>query len=204
MPVSGQKPMNKLSKEKRNHLILVVLGLIVIVSGLWFGLINWQQDKHKALMVEKEKAQTELVRMEQMIKNADRIESDLEEATRKLAAAEEQMAPPADPFAWMVSTMRLFRLPYKVDVPAIGQPDVKEMNLLPKFPYKQAIFAVGGTACFHDLGKFIADFENHFPHFRIINMDLAPATAAENKTEADREKLQFKIEIVTLMKPGTS
>ena len=38
-----------------------------------------------------------------------------------------------------------------------------DVNLLPNFPYKQATLTVAGTAHFHDLGRFLADFENQIP-----------------------------------------
>ena len=105
---------------------------------------------------------------------------------------------PGDPVSWLFGKIQVFKLPYKVEIPQISAPgDTKDF--LGKFPYKQAAFSVGGTAYFHDLGKFIADFENHFPYFRIVNLDLTPAAGA---AESDKEKLTFNFQIVTLVKPS--
>src|SRR5258707_7193995 len=190
--------MKKLSKEKRKQLILVVLITLAVLSGLWFGLINLQQNYLRVLAVKKDTARANLDKQELRIKNADRLEAEVIEATKKIAELEEDMAP-GDPLSWLVGKIQVFKLPYKgVEIPQISAPgDTKEF--LGKFPYKQAAFSVGGTAYFHDLGKFIADFENHFPYFRVVNLDLTPATGA---AESDKEKLSFNFQIVTLVKPS--
>ena len=76
-----------------------------------------------------------------------------------------------------------------------------DVNLLPDFPYKQATFTVAGTARFHDFGRFLADFENEFPHVRVVNLSLDANTPAGGE---DAETLNFKMEIVTLIKPTQS
>lgn len=192
--------MNKLPKEKRDKLILVILVTVAGVAGLWFGLIQWQRDHLEVLALRKDKAQEDLLKVEKLIRNADQIEADLAVTGRKLAAAEENMAP-GDVYLWMVQNVRRFKLPYKVEIPQFSQPEVKEMSLLPKFPYRQATLTVGGTGYFHDFGKFLADLENEFPHFRVQNLDLEPMPTAMG---GDREKLSFKMDIVTLIKPGVS
>jgi len=61
---------------------------------------------------------------------------------------------------------------------------------------------VRGTAYYHDLGKFIADFENAFPYVRLLNLEMEPVglpSPASNPEE--QEKLSFKMDIVTLIKP---
>ena len=190
----------KLSKEKRDQLILVILITVGGMAGLWFGLINFQKDRLKRLDEMKEAASKELAKVERMNKNSDQIENDLAASGKKLADLEENMAS-GDVYLWMVNNIRRFKLPYKVDVPQFSQPALKDMDLLPKFPYKQATLTVAGTAYFHDFGKFLADFENQFPHFRVVNLDLEPTPAAMG---GDREKLSFKMDIITLIKPGAS
>src|SRR6266853_1049484 len=190
--------MNKLYKEKQTRLVLVVLVTVAVLSGLWFGLISFQDKYLRELAVKKDAARAKLDKEELRIKNADRFEAEVSQATKKLAELEEDMAP-GDPLSWLVGKIQVFKLPYKgVEIPQISAPgETKEF--LGKFPYKQAAFSVGGTAYFHDLGKFIADFENHFPYFRIVNLDLTPAAGA---AESDKERLTFNFQIVTLVKPS--
>jgi hypothetical protein len=82
-----------------------------------------------------------------------------------------------------------------VDIPDIGRPDVETMDLLPSFPFKQVKFTITGTSYYHDLGKFIADFENTFPHIRVVNLQLQPAQAAGGD-----EKISFKMDVIALVK----
>jgi hypothetical protein len=193
--------MKKISKEKRNQLILVCMVIGAIIAGLWFGLINFQQGHLARLQQRRDEASAKLTKVDLSIKNADLIESELGVAGKKLAAFEEDMAS-GDIYLWLVNNIRQFKLSYKgIDIPQISQPDVKDMNLLPKFPYKQVSLTIGGTAYFHDFGKFTADFENQFPHFRVMNLDLEPTPTVMG---GDREKLTFKMEIVALIKPGAS
>ena len=71
------------------------------------------------------------------------------------------------------------------------------VELLPPFTYKQLKLSVGGTAYYHDLGKFIADFENAYPHAQIINLILEPAGSANDSSE----KLSFRMDIIVLANP---
>jgi hypothetical protein len=49
------------------------------------------------------------------------------------------------------------------------------------------------------LGRFIADFENTFPLMRVVNLSLEMNAAP---TAAERDKLAFKMDIITLVKPN--
>ena len=71
--------------------------------------------------------------------------------------------------------------------------------MLPQFPYKQIRVNINGTAYYHDLGKFIADFENTFPHIRIVNLTIEPV----NTADPGNEKLSFRMDIVALVKPNS-
>src|SRR5438445_6565511 len=126
--------MNKLSKEKQTRLILVILVTVAVLSGLWFGLINFQDKSLRDLAVKKDAARAKLDKEELRIKNADRLEAEVIEATKKLAELEEDMAPGA-PVSWLVGKIQVFKLPYKgVDIPQISAPG-EQKEFLAKFPY---------------------------------------------------------------------
>jgi hypothetical protein len=129
--------MSKLPKDKRDKLILVVAVIVVVIAGLWFGLISYQQQYLRDLGDRKQSAMTKLAQVEQAIKNADQVESELAVTGKRLALLEEDMAS-GDVYLWIVNNLRRFKLPYKVEIPQFSQPEVKEMSLLPRFPYKQA------------------------------------------------------------------
>ena len=58
-----------------------------------------------------------------------------------------------------------------------GAPVVKPVTLMSVSLYQQASVNVSGTAYYDDLGKFLADFENHFPYMRVQNLNLEPGWA---------------------------
>jgi Tfp pilus assembly protein PilO len=193
--------MNKLSKEKRQQLVLVVLLALAAVAGIWFGLIKNQQSGLKKLSDQRAAAAMKFEEVKRAIANADQIETQATEAGRRLATLEEGMAS-GDLYAWMITAIREFKLPYKVEIPQFSALDgPKEMTMLAQFPYKQASITIIGTAGFYDLGRFIADFENQHPYMRILNLSLEPASTVGS---GERERLAFRMEIVALVKPGAS
>ena len=193
--------MNKLSKEKRNQLVLIAMSTLVIVAVLWYGLIrNQQTSLHKAQTLRKGD-EVKLQQIQDTIKNSKQIEAELLIVSNKLAVQEEDMAS-GDLYSSMVSDIRKFKQSYRVDIPQFSSSgDAVPVNLMPKFPYKQFTVGISGTAHFYDLGRFIADFENRFPTCRILNLELAPASA---QGPEEREKVTFRMDIVSLVKPGAA
>jgi hypothetical protein len=157
--------------------------------------MNFQKLSLKNLDDRKGVAQKKLRDVDQTIKNAERIESDLTDSSKLLSKLENEMADSRDLFSWIVKEVREFNT-YKVAIPSFSQPVEADMNLLPGFPYRQVTMTIGGSAYFHDFGKFVAEFENRFPHARLLNLDLLPSPQGEP------EKLQFKLDIVLLVKPN--
>lgn len=188
----------KLPKDKRNNLILVVIVTLAVLGGLGFGLIKYQYENLTRLANRKSTAERKLQQMEDAVKNAVRIDSDLAEAKQALAQLEADVGPSGDLYSWLISTIRTFKAPYKIEIPQFSQiGPVNEMAMLPNFPYKQASMTVAGKAHFHDLGRFLADFENHFPHIRILNLALDV-----DASQQEPEMLAFRMDIVTLIKPN--
>jgi hypothetical protein len=146
-------------------------------------------------------AQHKLEDMRSAIKNSDRMEADLAERKKSIDAVEEDMAS-GDLNAWIINTLRTFKAGYKVELPQFSPvSQVSDMQLIPNFPYKQATITVAGSAHFHDLGKFLSDFENQHPHMRIMNLTLDGSPGA---TTDSAERLNFKMEISTLVRPSAS
>ncbi len=189
----------KLTKDKRDRLILVSLVIGIVMAGLWFGLIKFQQSRLRMLETRKRTAELKYKEVENAIKNRGQLQAEVNSTDQNLSALEENMAS-GDPYSWMFNTIRQFKLSYKVDIPQFSTIVAADTTMFPKFPYKQVTMSVNGTAYFHDLGRFIADFENHFPQIRIQNLDIEPGSSL---TSTDREKLSFKMDIVALIKSGT-
>jgi hypothetical protein len=97
--------------------------------------------------------------------------------------------------------VRKFGLQHKLDIPQFSPAaSVTDVDLLPKFPYKQERIAISGTGYYEEIGKFIADFENEYSASRVVNLELTPYTGpVENK-----EKLTFRMEIVALVASGVT
>lgn len=200
MPLAGANPM-KLSQEKRTKLFSVVGLTLIIMVGLWFGLINSQTQKLRALSDRKTATASKLAQVTTAVQNGPAVKARLEEEMARLKKIEENMAS-GDLNSWAFNTLRQFKAPYQIDIPQFGRIEgPKDSNLIPKFPYKQASFTVAGTAEFFELGRFVADLENQFPYLRVSNLTLEPATASGGN---ELERLAFKMEIVTLVKPSNS
>ncbi|MDB6111014.1 MAG: hypothetical protein JWR69_2764 [Pedosphaera sp.] len=190
--------MKKLSKEKRNQLILVAMGTVAAIAGLWYGLINYQRGKLQEVARKSADLQKEIDKTQKVVRDASQVDAALKEATAKLSVIETSM-PAGDLFSWTVSRLKQFNVPsYKVNMPQIGLPVIGEVAMFPSFPYHQADVAVGGTAYYYDLGKFLADFENQFPYARIQNLFLEPGGGEE------KEQLTFRMEILNLVKSSNA
>ncbi len=189
--------MNKLPKEKRDRLILVGIGTVLVLIGIGYGLIRPQYATIAAVNSQVSSSLDDLQSKEDTIKKADTVSAQLADLNDTLTKNQSDMAS-GDPSSWIYDTIRNFKGKYKVDISVSGGQLVPgPVDLLPKFPYQQLRAAVNGTAYYHDLGKFIADFENAYPHARITNLALEPVGGPGDSNE----KLSFRMEIIVLINP---
>ncbi len=189
----------KLPKEKRNQLVLVVIGTLAVLGALGFGLVKYQYENLGSYVVKQVAAEAELKKMEEAVKRSQLVESVFTEASQTLAAEEAKMAS-GDLYSWMYGAVRRFQKNYKVEIPQLSPISTPApVNLLPTYPYKQATMQIGGTAHYHDLGQFVADFENEFPLIRVVNLTVE---LNNNPAPDDREKLAFRMDLITLVKSG--
>jgi Tfp pilus assembly protein PilO len=191
--------MNRISKQKRNQFVLAALVTLLVVGGLWYSLIRYQQENLRRLDAQKGTAESKLSQIQDTIKNSREIETALVAVSKSLETQEEDMAS-GDLYASMVNSIRKFKLPYRVEIPQFNSAGAAvDVNLLPKFPYKQVTMGISGTAHYYDLGQFVADFENRFPFSRVLNLELTPASASGPE---EKQKLTFRLDIVSLVKAG--
>ena len=188
--------MNKLSKEKRSQLILVTMLVALVLGGLWFGLISFQNQNLRSIADKKAAAAKKLQQVKLAIENADKVQAELVDARKKLGKLESGMAS-GDLYFWIINTLRQFKQPYKVEIPSFSQIiGPNDMAMMPNFPYKQFTIGVGGKASFYDFGRFVADLENQFPYIRISNLVLEPFASM---IPSEKEILAFKIELAVLV-----
>ena len=200
--------MNNLQKEKRDRIILVSIGTGALLAAVYFLLINPEYrdiDLAKGMTA---RASSDLQDKTALINRQDAIEKESLEVSTALSDAEHDIAI-GDPNAWFYETLRNFKGRYDVEISSYGPPSLGDVDLLPHFPYKQLKITVSGTAFYHDFGKFIADIETTFPHIRVVNLTLEPASGGNNPEGAtpggnsgSNEKLSFRMDIVSLVKPG--
>lgn len=188
--------MKWLPKERRNPFIIVILITVVSLALIYFSLISAQHSTLAKVAANRQTAANKLEDIEKAIKNSGLTARLLAEVTSDLTLAEADMAS-GDLYSWTYGTMRRFKQPYKVEIPEIGPPKAGEVELLPAFPYKQITFSVTGKAFYNDIGKFVADFENAFPHARLVNLTIAPVGS-------DTEQLTFNMDVIALVKPNAS
>lgn len=193
--------MNRLSREKRTQLIVVVSLTVVALGLIYFFLILPQKNGLQQLASAKIDAEKKLQQYQDTIKKADETATNLQLVATSLTTAETDIAS-GDIYAWTYDTIRRFKTNYHVDIPNIGQPsDVTAVDLLPGYPYKQIRLSLNGTAFYHDLGKFVADFENTFPHMRLVNLEIQPSPGGTATDAA--EKLAFRMEVIILVKTAS-
>jgi hypothetical protein len=188
--------MKWLPRDKRNPFFLVVFVMAMILILICFVLIRSQYGSLAQIATDKKLAVDRLQNVENVIKNGDVTANQLADVTYSLSRAEEDMAS-GDLYSWTYDTIRRLIPQYKIDIPEIGHPSVGDVDLMSTVPFKQMRFTVSGTAYYHDFGKFVADFENNFPHVRIVNVVLEPSGTGG-------EKLSFRMDIIALIKPNSA
>src|SRR5258708_32736769 len=171
--------MKNLQKEKRNRLILIVAGTLGCMLAIWFGLVRAQNKGLENIATKTIEQQNKVGNAARLIGSTTEIQMKLEAAAEKLHAIETGMAS-GDLYSWMIMTVNKFRAGHRVDIPQFSREVPTEVGVLPKFPYKAALFNVRGTAYFHDLGTFLADFENNFQDLRVQNLELEPAAGSRS------------------------
>jgi len=189
--------MKKLSSDKRNKLIMVIAGTLVVIGLVYFFLIAPQNEKNRKLAAETKDQVAKLKKMKEAFLQAGATTNSVAQISALTKIAEEDMAT-GDLFAWTYDTMRQFKVGRHVDITSIGQPVEGPVDLLPNFPYRQIKFQIIGNGFYHDIGRFTADLENKFPHARIINLSVDTTGGPE----VVGEKLAFRMEIAALVKPN--
>src|SRR2546427_7378740 len=151
--------MNKLSKDKRDKLLLVVIGTIIVTGALYFLVVTAQQQHLADYLATVDATQEKLAKAERWVRMAPGIQANLDGNRKDLEVKHEFMAP-IDKFKWFYNTLEKFLSQYAVKLLDITrEPEVGEAGVLPKFPYQAATFGVKLRARFHDFGRCLADFE---------------------------------------------
>ena len=193
--------MKNLPKEKRDRLILLCLGGLAVIVGLYYGLIATQQSSLEEMAKTQVEQEIKLQGADRLVGSTTQIQRNLETSLSRLKAVESTMAS-GDMYSWIILTVNTFKENYKVEIPQFSREVAAEVGMYAKYPYHAAVFHLRGTAHYHDFGRFVADFENAFPYMRIQNIELDPASATAANAQQEAEKLSFRMEIVALVNPN--
>jgi hypothetical protein len=199
--------MKSLPKEKRDRIIFVAIGAIVILVAFWHGVISPQRKGLSAALKKGSEQASQLSNAERLMGTTTQLQGNVRVATEKLRAHEKTMAS-GDMYSWIIFTINRFKERYKVEIPHFSREAPTEVGMFAKFPYRAVMFHVRGNAYFHNFGNFVADFENAFPYMRVQNLELEPLFNASSPDSAgappdDPEKLSFRMEIVALVNPNS-
>lgn len=210
--------MNRLSQEKRNQILLIVAGALVVCGGLWYFVIGMQGETLSKHRDGKRDLEDKIFRAQSRIRRARAVSEELAELQEKVSEAESQMIPveQLNGRKWLSDKLKNFgKDKYAVRFINLSNDPMTgdQFLLLPKFAYSAAAYEVEMRAFYHDFGKFLADFENSFPFMRIQNLTMwplatpnaasgpAPDTPEDLMNSDDREQLGIGMRLVVLYKP---
>jgi len=193
--------MARLTKEKRDQLILTGLMSVMIIVAVWMLLIGPTRKSLVMLSGEVQSSGDQLSDAERVVARAGQIDLEMKATARFLAEMETDMVE-GDPNLWIRSTMNDFfsSSAQTLERPSIGPPTERAIGVLPDFPYQGLMFQLAGSAYYHEIGKFIADFENRYPYFRVQNLDFRPDLSA-GRFGPSTELLSYTFEIIVPVKP---
>lgn len=190
--------MSKWSGQTKQRVTLLALGTIAVVGVIWFLIItNLRiQLKNNADKIEAVRRQLNYTRSG--IRLAEKYNVELNRNRSLLDDYENQMAG-GDLYRWVIKALRPLQAQYDVTVIDFTPPQIAELNIPPKVPYKAATYTVAGQARFHEFGAFLAELENSSPFIRIKGLSLE-ATSSGLSAANRSDKLAFKLEFSTLIK----
>ncbi len=215
--------MKKLSKDKQQKLLAIIMATGLVVVGMWNFVIYYAKTRLELAEKSVESRTAELRKMDNNIKSSGLILTNLTRETERLKTEESGLAFGRNLNDWADRTLTRLQRDYGSNVTFISTYDPKGPNdvtdvpnwtiLPPPYLYKSAKISIHGRAYFWDFGAFLADFENHNPYQRILNLNLAaPEGSSQDKTGAPRvispgapessdpEKLDFFFDLVSLYK----
>lgn len=211
--------MNKLSKDKRDKLILTVLLTAGVLGALYTFVLGGLKEKLNEASVQLISTKDKLAKAERMVGSASIIEADLLETQKQLARRQKDMAPEGQYYYWFLKLLDQFRKEEGLEtnfILDITQPEFVAVGMYPVFPFEAASFGVRVSGSFHEIGRFLADFENRFPYLRIQDLQMAPegelitgAFGAPGDllpapVPSDNGKIVAEFKVVALIKPGTT
>jgi len=193
--------MKRLSTEKKKQLLFYCLLGVLACVGIYYLLIGSFNESFSRTQTELDKARADLDLAQTWMNKRDVIQADKAATSATLLARESQMAGMKDVYAWSYLLLDAAKQGHNIDVVEVTRPRIGALRVIPDFPYLSATFTLRGQAYYHDLGRFVAAFENKYPLFRIENLVISktPEIGIElAKDTGEEELLFFQFDIVAL------
>lgn len=190
--------MKNLSKDKKDALILTVMGTVFYcVFALQF-FVTGQKKRIENYSKEVGKLEKKVSDLNRLTSKSDMINRDFNTAEAKLEKLEEYMIS-GDPFTWMISRMQEFRNGHKEVFFSFSRPSLDQTSIFPDLGFEVMRFPVSGKATYHDLGSFIADLESKNPFFRVEKLSMSQKNGVPPVAGASTEVLDFYFELVAML-----
>jgi Tfp pilus assembly protein PilO len=172
--------MIKITKSQRDQLLIVGVAAVAAMAALWWFVVRAQHTELSATNASCDKLKSRLSDEYTLVHQAEQTALELTNCLEILHQREAGFAPEHEPYSWMRGVMDRFYLPSNGAHPYrsvtnidFKQPEIADKGVISGFPYKWAKFHITGEGRYHDFGRFIADFENAFPYFRIQDLDIS-------------------------------
>ena len=198
---------NKLSKDKRDKLILICIAAVGIIAVLYFFVLTDMSDEQATLGTKITSLRDKVDKSQRILKRQAELHARLEELRKELNERQAQMPRPGEDHVWFLKIMEDRRSKFNLDISEIRNPEAWDPGILPKFPFKGVSFNVTLVGGYSDFGRFLADFENTFPYMRVqllgVSPDLPQAAPGMPVQASDGGKLRFNFRVISLIKTQT-
>jgi hypothetical protein len=189
--------MNNWSPERRRKFAALVAVTLVVLIALWQGgvstLRGWLHQKRTAI----DSVQARLRLAESAHALAPQYQAEADANLRRIRALEDRMAQ-GDLYRWVIKHVLELQDQFAVTVTTFQAPKVTDLDVPPSVPYKLAAYSFNGTARYHDLGLFLAEFENSSPFIRLRGLSLEVARPGFTGA-TEPERLSFQVDFTTLV-----
>jgi hypothetical protein len=203
--------MNKMSKDKRDKLLLICLGAIGVCALLYFMVITDDKDAITELEQKMVAIRTKKASNESLIKRQGEKEQALELARTNLAQKQIDMFRPGEKDHVRFMQMIIYGMTNQnlnLSIVDIKPPDpLSDPGILPQFPFHAERIHVGMEGPYVDFGRFLATFENQRPYMRIQNLGIqeevrnvpGARAAGGDMPSVDEDKLRFDFDLIVMV-----
>jgi hypothetical protein len=128
--------MNKLSKDKRDKLILICIGVVGTIAVLYFFVLTDMKDELGTLGSKLVTMRDKIDKSQRILKRQAELQTRLGELRAELDKRQEYMPRPTQDHVWFMKLIEDRRSQFNLDIGEIRYPEPWDPGLLPNFPFK--------------------------------------------------------------------